>query len=54
MMRFEISYERADRSGSKFVLARTDDEALAKFREQWEEFGDPAPSAWVSGRYAMD
>jgi hypothetical protein len=52
--RYEIGYESKTGSGTKFVLATSDAEALRLFREEWEEYGDEAPTCWIVGRWAVN
>jgi hypothetical protein len=49
MRYFEVAFETAWTSGFRRVLARNGDEALAKFREEWSEYGDVSPSCWLTG-----
>jgi hypothetical protein len=48
-MCYEVSFE----GGNRFVIAGSDKEALAKFKDQWEEDGEREPEAWVSARWAV-
>jgi hypothetical protein len=41
--RFEIAWC----GGKKFVLACDREEALAKFVDEWEFYGDEAPEHWI-------
>jgi len=51
MIRYEISYEVNGVSGQMFVVADSDEAALAKFAAEWSISGDkPPPSPWISGR----
>lgn len=51
--RYEIRYESATGGGTRFVLADTDEQALATFSRDWSEHGDPAPSHWIVARWAI-
>lgn len=48
-MLYEVKYESAKSSGVRLVLACSGEEALGRFRAEWEEYGGEAPSAWVVG-----
>lgn len=53
-MRYEISYEINGQSGSRFVVADSDESALSLFRAEWAQHGDEFNgSCWVSGRWSL-
>ncbi len=53
-MVYEIRYEISGRSGSAFVRADSDEEALSTFREEWSEYGDEPPLApWIVARWTV-
>lgn len=52
-MMYEIKFENEISSGTKNVRAESEAEALAKFCATYEEHGDPAPSCWVVGTWAV-
>jgi len=51
--RYEIRYESATGSGTAFVLADTDEQAMEIFRLDWAATGDPVPSHWIVARWAI-
>jgi hypothetical protein len=53
MMRYEISWENANASGSRFVLAESEGKAFERFDGDWSDNGDEVPSRWVSGQWAV-
>jgi hypothetical protein len=54
-MLYEISFEFCGSAGTKFVRAGSDEEALAKFKDDWSDYGDTPPvSSWVSARWTVD
>jgi hypothetical protein len=50
--RYEVRYESTSGSGTVLVLAGSPEEALAKFKAEWEEHGDEAPTAWIAGSWS--
>lgn len=49
MMRYEITYD----GGSRFVVAETDEDALAKFATLWTDYGSQPPLGWVTARWTI-
>jgi hypothetical protein len=52
-MIYEIKFENETSSGTKNVCAESEAEALAKFRDSYDEHGDEVPSHWVVGTWAV-
>lgn len=46
--RYEVCYD----GGMKYVVAGSPEAALAKFKEEWEQFGDVAPVAWIGAAWS--
>ena len=47
---FEIAYD----NGKMMILATSRKEALEKFVEEWERYGDNAPEHWIVGQWSVN
>lgn len=48
--RFEVCWD----GGSRFEVAETAEGAIAKAKENWEEYGDEAPEMWTGDMWSIE